>query len=190
MGAPRRSGLQAEVLASLAVVMVLASVVLGVVVVRMGVTHHETREARLRAHLTRSLAVAVRDLDRAATLLGVDAAIWTVSPGGSVQQRGVRIEPIDPESLALAAEAREAGSTLFRFGPADAPIRFAAPLDPGGQIAVVRLPLAEASEPSAASGVVLVGVLIANAAIFTLLGVVLLRRRVISPASWADCPGR
>jgi predicted DNA repair protein MutK len=126
LGAPRRSGLQAEVLASLAVVMVLASVVLGVVVVRMGVTHHETREARLRAHLTRSLAVAVRDLDRAATLLGVDAAIWTVSPGGSVQQRGVRIEPIDPESLALAAEAREAGSTLFRFGPADAPIRFAA----------------------------------------------------------------
>jgi signal transduction histidine kinase len=181
LGAVRRAGLQAEVLASLAIVMILASVVLGAVLVRVLANHYEARETQLRKPLARVLSIATRDPQRGAALLGVDVNVWTVSRNGTARARSVQPQPIDAESLELAEEARAAAAALFHLAANGEPIRFAAPLDAGEDVVVVRLPAAGGSASGAATSAVLAGVLVINAVIFTLLGGVLLRRRVISP---------
>ena len=128
----RRTGLQAEVLASLASVMMLASVVLCAVLVRYLADRYDAREAQLHEPLARALRVATRDPERGAALLGIDVDLWTVSPDGSVRARSVQPRPIDAVSLELADEARVAGAAVFRFAEGGEPVGFAAPVEAGG----------------------------------------------------------
>jgi len=169
----RRSGLFAELLTSLAIVMVAATALLAVVLVK----HHE---GRMRELLGRALAAEAADAVRAASPL-VPGTVWWTVDGGAAEPRGSHAAPIDEETLALAAEAKQLGATLVSVGPPWEPIRFAQPLGAAGPVAAARLPAGASLRPGLAPGAIALFVLAGDVAIFTGFGATLLRRRVVLP---------
>lgn len=169
-----RSGIQAEVLTSLGLVMVLSSAVLAAVLV----AHHERS---LRELVGRALVAEAR-ADRPALQGFVPGTRWwTVYTDGRVEARSPRAGPIDSECRALAGDARAAGGPRLRPGAIWEEIRIGVPLDAAGTVAVAALPR-DASFRLRAAALGVVGVVIvANVAIFTALGAWLLRRRVVLP---------
>jgi hypothetical protein len=95
-----------------------------------------------------------------------------VDDEGRARPRGGHAEPIDADSLALASQARQRGAPLLQAGRPWEPVGFAAPEQRG--VLVTRL-------PPAASGGLLVVLLLADVAVFTAFGLYLLRARLVLP---------
>jgi signal transduction histidine kinase len=164
----RRRGLQAEVLVSLAVVMVTATAVLGALLVKT----HEANVRQLQQLAARSLLEDARSALPVASAPMTELRWWTLESDGRARPRGGHADPVDPASKALAREARERARPLLRAGPPWEPVRFAVPSD--SAVLVARL-------APAASGTLLLAVLAADIAIFTAFGAYLLRGRLVLP---------
>jgi two-component system, NtrC family, sensor kinase len=170
----RRPGLQREVLASLALVMGLATLVL----VGLIVVHHERT---LRATLGPALLAEAR-----AGAFGQPALAgtlwWEVGPEGRFEARRPGGRAPDEETRRLAAEARTQGAALLRLGGLGETIRFAAPV--GAQrIAVAQVPAAVSHALRRDPLLVLGALGAADLAIFAAFAALLLRRRVVQPLS-------
>jgi signal transduction histidine kinase len=170
----RRPGLQREVLASFALVMLAATGVLATLLVVQA-------EGRLRDLLGRALMAETRASGGAHAPSLPGAAAWFVHASGEIESRGGAAEPADAESLTLAAEARRRGAALLSAPSPWTPIRFAAPASAPGEVAVIRLPASAWAWLQAAPRWALLGVIAADVAIFTAFGATLLRRRVVLP---------
>jgi signal transduction histidine kinase len=170
----RRPGLQREVLASLALVMGLATLVL----VGLIVVHHERT---LRATLGPALLAEARAGTFGQPVLP-GTLWWEVGPDGRFEPRRPGARAPDEESRRLAAEARAQGAALLRLGgPGDA-IRFATPLG-GRRVALAELPGA-VSHGLRRDPLLVIGALgAADLAVFAAFAALLLRRRVVQPLS-------
>jgi signal transduction histidine kinase len=170
----RRPGLQREVLASLALVMGLATLVL----VGLIVVHHERT---LRATLGPALLAEARAGTFGQAVLP-GTYWWELGPDGRFEPRRPGGRAPDAETRALAAEARAQGAALLRLGgPSDA-IRFAAPVG-ARRIAVAELP-PDVSHGLRRDPLLVLGLLgAADLAVFSLFAALLLRKRVVQPLS-------
>lgn len=173
----QRRGLQAEILASFSLVMVTATAVLGVMLVR---THER------QAELLQRLAVRALFEDAGRPLPLTAAATpelhwWSIPDGGRARAHGSHAESLDPETLALADIARSEGRAVMRAGRPWEPLHFASPLR--GGVRVARL------EP-AVSVAWLIVLVLADVAVFTAFGLALLRRRLIRPLQRLDAATR
>ncbi len=167
---PRGRGLQSEILLSLVVVMATATGVLAATLARS----HAAATERLAAIAGRALAVEARS-PLSATLESVDGLRWwTVDAQGRASALGGHAEPLDPESLELAARARSTGSALVSAGAAWQPPRVAVPAAGGGEVVVVRLPAAASPGP-------VIALVVGDVLVFTAFGAFLLRRRLVLP---------
>jgi len=167
---PRRGGVQAEVLASLALVMLTATALLAAFLLRTHAAQIERIQGLLGAALLAEASAPAFGIESAPH--GLDW--WSVEAGGGIRKASPGAGPLDAEGRRLAAEALAARDALLRTGPPWEAIRFAVPVGSGGQVAVAR------AEP-AVSRTALLGLLLADCAVFCALGVYLLRRRVVGP---------
>jgi len=166
---PRR-GLQAEILVSLAVLMITATTVLGVLLSRS----QQANGHRLYQLAARAL---IDDLDASNPTLGrsmPELLWWAVDSVGVAVPRNGHAEKIDDESRALAAEARDQNRALLRTGSPWTSLRFAAPVPGEGFVAVALL-------PAAVSPGTLLAILLGDVLIFTAFGAYVLRRRLVLP---------
>jgi signal transduction histidine kinase len=160
-------GLQFEILLSLLVVMLTATGFLGVAFL-------ETHEADVR----RFQKLAARALEAEARKpLPMDSGAgvhwWTVGSDGRVRPRGTQ-RSLDGESQELAEEAGRRGLSLLRAGPAWTATRYAIPTGPSGDVAVAWM-------APTVSRWLLLGLLLANAAVFAAFGAYLFRRLLVLP---------
>jgi len=162
-----------EVLASLALLMACATGVLAVILV----TH---QERILHPLLASALTREARSPGATGPALVPGTLWWVVGPDGAIRPRRPGSPPPDSESLELATRARGESAALLQSGGSGA-IRFAAPLAEGGGVAVARLPREASARLGAAPRRVAVGVLLADALIFTVFGASVLRRRLVLP---------
>ncbi|MEE9607862.1 MAG: HAMP domain-containing protein [Myxococcota bacterium] len=169
----RWTGLNAEVLLSLALVMLAANVVLAVVLLDHG-------EDRLRELLGRGLLAETRGVRSADAPVIAQADWWLLHGNGSEEPLHGGVEPADAPTRELAQRARREGASLLQPGPVWQQIRFAAPVG-NGDVLVARLPRDASLRLRAAPIVVAAAVLLADVAIFTAFGMSLLRRRVVLP---------
>jgi len=169
----RRTGLQTELLVSLALLMLAATGIVAGVVRASG-------EARLRAAVGRALEVEARSPDAPARTLHLGTSWWRVGADGTARPWGPGAEPIDASSRELAGEAAARRAGVLRPGGAGGPVRFATPLD-DGSVAVARLPVEASRGLRGVPGLVLAGLLTLDALVFTAFGVWMLRRRVLLP---------
>jgi len=170
--APR--GLMAEVLASLGIVMLCATLVLSYVLVA-----HQEREST--ALLARALAAEARHAARDALPAFPGTEWWEIAPEGP-ERRGPREGPAAP-GLALAEEARARGVALLRAEREDAALWFALPLDGAGRVAVARVPEEGVPASPGASARIAIVVALTSALVFTAFGAGLIRRRVVEPVA-------
>jgi signal transduction histidine kinase len=162
------------VLASLALVMVVATLMLSAV----WVARHE---ATLRAVLGRALLAESRRPEMVGYALVPGTDWWSVSAEGKPVPRGGVSEAIDDETLALAAAALDARAPVLRPGSVWESIRFARPGARPGEAVVARLPRSASVRMRLVPLAVAGAVVVAEALIFTAFGAVLLRRRVTAP---------
>jgi len=162
-----------EVLASLALLMACATGVLAVLLV----TH---QERILHPLLATALAREARSAGAPGPALVPGTQWWVVAPDGAVRPRRPGAPGADPESLELARRAREEGAAVLQTGGGGA-IHFATPLGQGGGVAVARLPGEAFARLGTAPRRVALGVLLADAVIFTVFGASVLRRRLVLP---------
>jgi len=170
----RRAGLQTEVGLSLALVMGLASVVLAGVLS----AHHE---ASLGETLGRALLAEAHRPEPWVRQLYPGTDWWTVDGRGQARARGPLSAALDEPTLALAGRAARQGVALIQPGPVWDRIRFAAPRLDGAGVWVARLPRDASWRLRVRPLVVTGGIVGADLAVFGLLGVFLLRRRVVRP---------
>lgn len=169
----RRARIQTEILLSLGLVMVLATLV----VAGVHAVHHELALRRL---LGRALLGETRHAGIPAAGIVPHTQWWELGPRSEVAERLRARGSLDPEGLALALEARRRGKALLHPGAVWEAVRFAAPT-PGGGVRVARIPEGISRRMRMAPLVVLAGVLVVDVLIFTALGAALLRRRVVQP---------
>ncbi len=170
----RRSGLQAEVILSLALVMLAATAVLAGVLLRHG-------EARLRDVLGRALLAEALQAPQPEPMLLPGTRWWRLRADGSVEPAGADPDSLDARTRALASSVRERRMPLLQPGAPWEEIRFGAPAEPDGVVAVARLPRSASLRLRAAPLGAAAIVLLVDVAIFTAFGVSLLRRRVVLP---------
>jgi two-component system NtrC family sensor kinase len=166
----RRRGLQSDVLVSLSVVMVMATTVVGAVLVKT----HEAHLTQIRLLAARSLIEEARAPGRRAGESVRGIRWWTVESTERWSPRGPHSEPLPPRAMELALEVREQGAPLLRAGPPWEAVLFAASVGSGETVAVACL-------PPAVSRVWMVGLMLAVVAVFTAFGAYLLRRRLVLP---------
>jgi signal transduction histidine kinase len=164
----RERGLQAEILASLAAVVLTASLALGALVLK----GHQAEVERLRKLAARGLLEAAESPLEPAVGDPAGLVWWSVTPEGAVRPRGEHDETLDAASLALAAESRRTGRALLRSGRPWEAVRFAAPV--AAEVRVARL------APLVSGGWVL-AVGLADVLVFTAFGASLLRGRLVVP---------
>jgi signal transduction histidine kinase len=170
----RRPGLQREVLASLALVMGLATLVL----VGLIVVHHERM---LRATLGPALLAEARAGSFGQPVLP-GTRWWEAGPDGRFEPRHPGDGGPDAEARRLAEEARAQGAALLRLGGPSETIRFAAPVG-SKRVAVAQLP-ESVSRGLRRDPLLVIGVLgAADLAVFAAFAALLLRRRVVQPLS-------
>ena len=165
-----RRGLQTELLVSFSLVMLTASVMLGLLLERA----HRAELLPLRQLAARALALDARLPEPVGAAATPGLRWWSVGPDGVARRRGEHAAEPAPELIALAREARARGESLLESGLPWEPLRFAAPAGANGRVAAAELP------PSASRLLVLV-LLAADVLVFTAFGAWLLRRRVVRP---------
>ena len=171
----RRPSLRRELLASLALVMGLATLVLIALIVR----HHERT---LRATLGPALLAEAR-----AGAFG-DPALpgtrwWELGPDGRFEPWRPGASVPDEPTRRLALEAKRRGAALLELGGPSAAIRFAAPVGARRSVAVALLP-ADAARSLRRDPLLVIGLLgAADLAVFSAFAALLLRRRVVQPLS-------
>ncbi|HKJ23847.1 MAG TPA: ATP-binding protein [Myxococcota bacterium] len=169
----RRTGLQAEVLISLALLMLAAT----------GVVASVTRsadEARLRDVVARSLGREARAPGPPTRSIFPGTLWWRVEADAPARPWGALVERIDPVTLEVAHEARRRHASVVRPGAGGEPVRYARELSDGA-VVVARLPEAASEGLRAVPADLLLGLLAVDAAVFTAFGFLLLRRRVVRP---------
>ena len=162
-------GVQAEVLLSLALVMVTGTGLLAAVFLEL---NHSGLE-RLHGLIARGSAAASANagFERNPPEIGL---WWALDAEGRTVGLNASTEKLDRETLNLAEEAIGGGETLVQSGAPWEPIRLAVPRATGRGVFVGRI-------DAAFSGAVLAGLLVTDVLIFCLFGVTLLRRRVVGP---------
>jgi len=166
----RRRGLQSDVLVSLSVVMLMATMVVGAVLVKT----HEAHVSQLRLLAARSLIEEARWPRQDGRESAPGIRWWVVESGDRWAPRGPHSQPLPPGGIELAAEARKLGSPLLRAGPPWEAVLFAAAVGSEGSVAVAWL-------PPAVPRSWIVALLLAVVAVFTAFGAYLLRRRLVLP---------
>ncbi len=169
----KRTGLQAEVLVSLALVMLAATGLLALVV-------RSYDEGRVREVVGRALQAEARNPAGPDRALYPGTVWWRVDSAGVAQSYGPVTDRIDDVSRQLAAEASARRATVLRPGYPWESIRFATAFE-DGSVAVARLPVEASTHLRAVPMNLLAGLLALDAAVFTAFGVFLLRRRVVLP---------
>jgi signal transduction histidine kinase len=163
-------GLQAEVLVSLAIVMLTATGMLGIVLIK----DHEAHVERLRDLAVRGLVAEVRSPFGPSRNRSDGARWWMIEADGTQRvHTGIGGAP-GPGSRALVENARRRGEPMVASGTLWDPIQIAIPFDAGGVIALAEL-------PAGMSRQLFFGLLLADVVIFTAFGASLLRRRLILP---------
>lgn len=162
-------GVQAEVLLSLALVMVTGTGLLAGILLEI----HHARIESLHGLLGQGFLAESQDpaLEFRSQDLG---HWWRVDSEREVTPLHTSLELLDPDSRALAQESLRAAQPLVQSGAPWAPIRFASPRHPGPGAIVARF-------DAPVSGTVLFVLLTTDVLIFGLFGVTLLRRRVVGP---------
>ena len=164
-----RQGAQAEVLLSLALVMVTGTGLLAALFLEID----QARVERLHGLLSRGFVASVGDssLGRGPDEQGL---WWTVDPLGRATGLNASTAQIDPETLALGLEAFAYTKPIVLSGAPWSPIRFAAlnHHGPGAVVGRIDAPV---------SGFILAVLLVTDVLIFGLFGVSLLQRRVSGP---------
>jgi signal transduction histidine kinase len=171
--AKRRTGLQAEVLISLALLM-LAATGVAVAVVR------SADEARVRDLVGRALQREARAPGPPARSIHPGTLWWRIPEDGAPRAWGPVSDRIDPLSRAVAEEARRRNASIVRPGHGSEPVRFATVL-PDGSVAVARLTEEASRKLEAVPASLLLGLLAVDAIVFAAFGLALLRRRVVGP---------
>lgn len=164
-----RRGVQAEVLLSLALVMVTGTGLLAAVFLEID---HAGID-RLHPLLGRGLLAQSREASFEAEPGGI-GSWWRIDERGRVTGLNASAESLDEPTRMLAAEVAREGAPVLQSGAPWTPIRFAAPRAEGVGVIVGRI-------PPIVSGSVLLVLFAANVLIFGLFGVTLLRRRVVGP---------
>jgi signal transduction histidine kinase len=174
---PRRrrdaTGLQAEVVLSLALVMLAATTLLAAALLH-------GNETRWRDLLGRSLLAEARTQPAPELALVAGTLWWELRRDGSPVAAWGGGEAFDAESRALAEEARRRGEPLLRPGAVWEPIRFAAPLGENA-VAVARLPASASLRLRGWPLALAATLLVLDVAVFTAFGATVLRRRVVLP---------
>ena len=164
-----RQGAQAEVLLSLALVMVTGTGLLAALFLEID----QARVERLHGLLSRGFVASVGDssLGRGPDEQGL---WWTVDPLGRATGLNASTAQIDPETLALGLEAFAYTKPIVLSGAPWSPIRFAVlnHHGPGAVVGRIDAPV---------SGFILAVLLVTDVLIFGLFGVSLLQRRVSGP---------
>jgi signal transduction histidine kinase len=169
-----RAGVRTEVLVSLGVVMLLATVVLTTVLV----VH---QERMLRDLLGRALLAEARSPQRAGEGFVPGTEWWLVHRNGHAQPHAPLGGGIDALSQELAERARREGRPLLQPGAVWQEIRFAAPLEGREIVAVGRLPRDASARLRLRPLGVIAAVLVVDVLVFGAFGATLLRRRLIGP---------
>jgi two-component system NtrC family sensor kinase len=165
----RGRGVQTEILVSLAVVMATATGMMALFALQL----HDTQTRRFQGLLGRALEREARlvqpweDAPSGASWFVVDAD----GVGRALRSNG---ETLDPNGAELAAAARRDGVPLLRTSLPWQPILFATPRPGTGDVLVAQL-------ASVTPAPAILGLVLADALVFTFLGGYLLRRRVILP---------
>jgi signal transduction histidine kinase len=165
-------GVRAEVLVSLAIIMVTATALLSAFLLWA----HTEQLSRLGPLVARGLIEQARSPRFALGALSDGVDWWSVSGSGRVAERSVGAGLIDPELRALAEEARAGGVSVLRTGAPWDPIELALPVASAepGTVAVGRM------HPVVSRGA-LIGLLLIDSLVFVAFGGYLLRRRVVAP---------
>jgi len=166
----RRRGLQSDVLVSLSVVMLMATTVVGAVLVKT----HEAHVSQIRLLAARSLVEEARWPRGDGRESAPGIRWWVVEPTERWAPRGPHSQPLPLGGVELAAEVRERGSPLLRAGPPWEAVLFAAAVGSEGAVAVAWL-------PGAVPRSWIVTLMLAVVAVFTAFGAYLLRRRLVLP---------
>jgi two-component system NtrC family sensor kinase len=163
-------GVQAEVVASLAIIMVTATALLTAFLFRTQAAQVEA----VQGLIGQALLAEARSPTYAVGMTTPGVEWWTLDPDGRVVHRGSAATDLDQESRELATEARTLGGYILRSGAPWDPVRFAVPMHGGARVAVARLPAV------VSRGSVLV-LLLLDSLVFAAFGAYLLRRRVVAP---------
>lgn len=164
-----RRGVQAEVLLSLALVMITGTALLAAFFL-------EINHARLEAlHGVLGKGFVAEIQAQGVLLHPIEAGSWwRIDREGRVTGLNASVDVLDSDTRSLAEESLAVGEALVESGAPWAPIRFAAPDLDAGNVVTGRI------DPPV-SGAVLAGLVIIDVLIFGLFGVTLLRRRVVGP---------
>ena len=166
-----RRGVQAEVLLSLALVMVTGTALLAAFFIEIS---HARIEA-LHGLLGNGFVVEAESQTRGYPLhLSEGGVWWRIDHEGRVFGLNASTNLLDSNTRSLAEQSLEAGETLVESGAPWSPIRFASPDADGGSVVTGRI-------DAPVSGVVLAGLVFVDVLIFGLFGVTVLRRRVVGP---------
>ncbi len=164
-----RKGVQAEVLLSLALVMITGTGLLAAVFLEVS----SARVATLHDLLGRGFVSLSQE--RFFELDPLESGRWwRFGPGGHPAGLNAPVDALDPVTRALAREVLSTGEAVVQSGAPWEPIRFAAPRANGAGALGGRI-------EAPVSGRVLALLLLADVLVFVLLGVTILRRRVVGP---------
>jgi signal transduction histidine kinase len=162
-------GVQAEVLLSLALVMVTGTGLLAGILLEINHTRIESLHGLL------GQGFLAESQDPALEFRSQDLGHWwRLDSEGEVTPLNTPLGLFDADSRALAQESLQAAQPLVQSGAPWAPIRFASPRHPGPGAIVARF-------DAPVSGAVLLVLFTTDVLIFGLFGVTLLRRRVVGP---------
>jgi HAMP domain-containing protein len=163
--------IQAEVLASLAIVLLTSTILLTTLLLHTKASQIDA----LRPLIGRSL-LAEANSPMLSIVGGRGPADWWLVDSAGARTLGPNAFSLDPEDLALSERARSQGEALFQVGHPWEPIRFATPMTSSDAVAIARI-------APVVPGSILLGLLVTDAVVFVLLGSYLLRRRVVLPLS-------
>jgi signal transduction histidine kinase len=162
-------GVQAEVLLSLALVMVTGIALLVVIFVEI----NQARIEALHGLLGRGFVAQAQQRDPHIHPLE-NGSWWRIDESGRASGLDGPFESVDPSTRGLGAEALRRGTPLVQSGTPWSGIRLAAPDPKGGGVIVGRI-------DAPLSGRVLGVLLAVDVLVFVLFGASLLRRRVVGP---------